>query len=145
MTALKNLITQMEALRTEFEETALSLVKAEAKNFFDANPDILAVSWSQYAPFFNDGEACEFSVHEIYACGADPDLEEGEEHDFSELHYGEHPGVVNSYNAEVHTAAKAFTDLLASIPEEVMRDVFGDDSRVIITRDGIDIEEIDHD
>lgn len=32
--------------------------------FFAANRDVDGVCWSQYTPYFNDGDSCEFGVHE---------------------------------------------------------------------------------
>ena len=32
--------------------------------FFAANPNIDGIYWTQYTPYFNDGDPCEFSVHD---------------------------------------------------------------------------------
>lgn len=33
-------------------------------DFFDKYPEILEVKWTQYTPFFNDGDACYFGMNE---------------------------------------------------------------------------------
>lgn len=41
---------------------------------FAADPDVTALGWRQYTPYFNDGDACYFGIHseDIVAKGADP-------------------------------------------------------------------------
>jgi hypothetical protein len=45
-------------LRDEIRKTLDEVLKL----FFDANPHVASVSWRQYTPYFNDGDACTFSV-----------------------------------------------------------------------------------
>lgn len=45
-------------LRDEIRKTLDEVLKL----FFDANPHVASISWRQYTPYFNDGDACEFSV-----------------------------------------------------------------------------------
>ena len=33
---------------------------------FDKHPKLEAVSWTQYTPYFNDGDVCEFAAHTDY-------------------------------------------------------------------------------
>lgn len=54
-------------------EEGANLVKKEFKAVFDKYPELRAVTWSQYTPYFNDGEPCEFSVREFN--GGTEDLE----------------------------------------------------------------------
>ena len=155
MSKLTQLIEQMEEAKRAFREQGLELVKQEAKEFFEKNPDIQAVSWTQYAPYFNDGDACEFGVNEIVASTGlaqheDDESFDPEEHDpeefFEGLHYGEAPGVVNYYSSHPqHAGAQKFVELLAGIPKDIMRELVGDDSKVIITKAGIIIADYDHD
>ena len=35
------------------------------KSFFEENPEINSVQWTQYTPYFNDGEECVFGVNDI--------------------------------------------------------------------------------
>lgn len=45
-------------LREEIRKTLDEVLKL----FFAANPHVASISWRQYTPYFNDGDACEFSV-----------------------------------------------------------------------------------
>jgi len=137
MSKLKELVEALNVARKEFSDGAKAQIKAEAKEFFDKNPEIKAIVWTQYAPYFNDGEACEFGVNEMYVTTTDPDSEDFCTRDVA---WGDDDGIVWE-----HDAANEFTSTLAAIPEDVMRSIFGDDALVMITPDGIVVEEYDHD
>lgn len=58
------LLNEQRELQKKFQESAQTLFKETTKEFFDKNPGITGVVWTQYTPYFNDGDTCEFSVHE---------------------------------------------------------------------------------
>jgi hypothetical protein len=55
-------ISDLQKELTEFSKKGFSEVFRE---FFDKNPQIENIFWRQYTPYFNDGEPCEFSVHDV--------------------------------------------------------------------------------
>lgn len=70
-------LQQLEQLMAEMQEKmqeAQSFMQAHARqyielsvhSFFDACPEITSIHWTQYTPYFNDGDSCEFSVHELH-------------------------------------------------------------------------------
>jgi hypothetical protein len=59
---LKEMKAQYDARLKRDGEAA---VKEAFKELFDAYPEIRSVVWTQYTPYFNDGDTCEFSVHEF--------------------------------------------------------------------------------
>lgn len=137
MARMAELKSKLEALRKEMSEQGKSALQQDFKEFFDANPKILAVRWKQYTPYFNDGDPCTFSVHEPYISleGAN---EEGGDYD---------DGFYNDYNDEVSKAVwKPFDKFWGEVcVEEVFQTVFDDHVRVTASRDGFDVEEYDHD
>jgi hypothetical protein len=48
------------------ETTAKSAFAEMAEEFFEENPDIITFGWTQYTPYWNDGDVCEFSAHTDY-------------------------------------------------------------------------------
>jgi len=72
---------QVAAARKEMQAKSTGFVEAACKQFFDACPEVKSVFWTQYTPYFNDGEACEFSVYDkyftLFGAEADYDDEEG--------------------------------------------------------------------
>ena len=133
---------QLNLLLTTYEQTmaalraqASDLLRPIFKDFFEKYPEIKRISWVQYAPYFNDGEACEFSVHNIECFGtesADPEDDDGDD-------YGD-----DNLSPYSHAGAKELDDLLQSIPESVMESLYGSDSKVVVTAEGIDVDDYDH-
>ena len=68
---------KIQAINEEMRE----ILTKESKELFGAVPGLGAVTWTQYAPYFNDGEPCIFRVndptftslnsYEINRCGVD--------------------------------------------------------------------------
>lgn len=59
------LITELNEFRSQFQAKAKTALSLEFKNFFKKYPEIEAIKWSQYTPYFNDGEPCEFGVGDV--------------------------------------------------------------------------------
>ena len=67
----RQLNEQMEAARKEMQAKSTGFIEAACANFFTECPDVDSVFWTQYTPYFNDGESCTFSVGDIYFTLAD--------------------------------------------------------------------------
>lgn len=106
-------------------------LKESLKTFFEANPNIEAVRWTQYTPYFNDGDPCVFGLHGV-ECQIKGSEDFQDEYDIRKEHPAE---------------AKALSNLegLLSSAEDVLETVLGDHSRITVTGDKVDIEEYDHD
>lgn len=73
MSAFENIVVMMNERNQEIEKIKLKYMtemQAEfnnaAKAFFEACPGVQAIAWTQYTPYFNDGDPCVFSVGELY-------------------------------------------------------------------------------
>jgi hypothetical protein len=133
-TLLDDITKAQERARSQGEDA----IKEAFAKFFELAPNVYAVIWAQYAPYFNDGGACTFSVNE-------PEFRT--EADTEDLDYG------NGDSEEINLtpeAEKFWADNLSNLfsrraAEDVMKSVFGDDSLVVATREGFDIQEYSHD
>ena len=134
----------MDDARNAARAHGRELIGKVFSEFFDRCPKIEKVVWAQYAPHFNDGDACEFGVHEpdIYAFGVsnpeDDDYYEGE------YHYGEHNDL-DKQSAKVWQELELGKLFNYGACEQVMEFAFGSDAMVIATRDGFEITEYEHD
>jgi hypothetical protein len=52
--------------RKTMEETAKGLFTEMVAELFAENPTLMSFSWTQYTPYFNDGEPCEFGCNGAY-------------------------------------------------------------------------------
>lgn len=152
-TQFDHLISEHQRIRAEFQKSAQELFKNITKEFFATNPGIKAVKWSQYTPYFNDGDACVFRVNDAYFTNAS-----GEELD-NVSHWGEYEGedesieVFSSWNLKdkplegVDAAqVRLFESMISTgAMEEVLEEMFGDHVIITATAEGFDVAEYEHD
>lgn len=142
--------SRMEEMRRALNEEFKAKIADVFNDFFAANPDVYAFAWSQYTPYFNDGDECVFSLNEIYAYKDHPAVREAVAEGSRELVWGELEGtedevVWNTWSGNSkNTAVEDFIRELTQFEDEFQY-AFGDHVMVIVTRDGIDVEEFDHD
>jgi hypothetical protein len=146
-TKFNELIEKQRALALEFQTTAQSLFKETTKEFFEQNPGVKSITWTQYTPYFNDGDECLFSVHEPSFSNTDDteninweDYDGDEEGVWVYSGWGDKPEDVSLENMN------EFSKLLQSDEmEDVMEAMFGNHVKVAATRSGFDVTDYDHD
>lgn len=127
-----------------------------SKRLFEENNDLQSFSWTQYTPYFNDGDTCEFSAHTSspYVNGLDEYIEsDGSVDDVEREEYYSYKNPANSDYTKVFTLkGKRHQELLDQVKEflgvfdeEVLHDMFGDHAKIFVTRKGVDIVEYEHD
>lgn len=130
-------------LKAEYDKTLSEqgeqALKEAFKEFFTKHPQVGTISWTQYTPYFNDGDACYFSRHEL-----EIDEEDDEDYDDDDGEEGEEQEEVA---AEPVEDATLWDDLmkLEDIPDDVYESVFGDHARIVATPDQFEVTEYDHD
>ncbi len=62
----KTLNDRIAEAMAQMKSDSQCLIEQSAQELFRAAPEIDHVFWSQYTPYFNDGEPCSFSRHDIY-------------------------------------------------------------------------------
>lgn len=126
-------LTKMKAeCEAKIQAEGKSILRDEFKVFFDAHPTVTKVRWTQYTPYFNDGDECVFTVH------ADCELAFGDDDELQDAWDRKDRDAV----APIYKAARQLVD---GVPDEVMEAVFGDHAEITATRDGFDVEEYQHD
>lgn len=152
---LKSLGDRVGKIKQEMVVEGKSVIKDTLKELFAAFPMIESVKWTQYTPYFNDGDACEFSVNdvEIKLGGAiGKAIEASEEDDDDErgwinLEYDNVDNVdgidkltKNALSKAIKSLNEGFQDL-----EDAMYESFGDHVEIVATRTSIDVNECSHD
>lgn len=141
------LVERFEQIRQQMVEEGTAVMKFEFQKVFETYPEITVIKWTQYTPYFNDGDECVFGVNDFTVSNA-PDPNEVDA-------YGEYEGDEEGIWAidtgwgegkKKYPVINALNDFAQTkIGEEVFRGTFGDHSIVTVTRDGIDVEEYEHD
>lgn len=115
-------------IKTEGEKA----VKQFFADYFNTHPEVYGVKWEQYAPYFNDGSPCVFSLHAVFTFKT----KEAFEDEKTSMYNNE--GADESYDDEPRTSLEQIEDILESI--------FGEHAKVAVTRTSIETEECcDHD
>lgn len=111
-----------EARQTSGKEMVLKAFTAA----FEAAPDLLAIRWRQYTPYFNDGNPCYFRTGEPYFRFATMPEDSGD--------YEDGFGNPEQGTPEDLQANAAWAHL--NIPDELYEEAFGDHVKVTVSRDG---------
>ena len=129
MNKLETLREQISALQEQAKVEAKELFHTGAKELFEKHPEIKAFKWTQYTPYFNDGETCVFSSNHGYA---GVQLVTDSDEDFEE-------SVDNGGDN------KAVSKFLDQFTDEDMENLFGDHVQVTVTAENIEVDEYVHD
>jgi len=127
-------------LKEEFQEKAKKVFNEELKDILKNNDgSIEEVVWTQYVPYFNDGDACEFSVNEAVLKLKDSEYDEGN------CYY-------DLYDQTLSKKQELILDnvnelILSNTLEDALKDMFGEHSLVkyIVKTGKFEVEDWDHD
>lgn len=139
MPSIQDIMAKKKAFEAELSEFGKTALSEEFKKVFVAHPDLKAIQWRQYTPYFNDGDPCTFRV-----TGFEMSLTSIPEDD-SKSDYGIDGFEPTWTTKGGRTPAGEAVSELARIDDEVYLAVFGDHCRVTATRTGFEVEEYDHD
>ncbi|MFE7797020.1 hypothetical protein [Nocardia sp. NPDC057440] len=119
-----------------------------------AFPEVGSIQWTQYTPYFNDGDACIFSTNDPRIRVRGVGSEEGDNEDGYltewDIVYGNDPKYSKTpkypqVSDELLTALQKLESALESGAHDVkLRQYFGDPAEVTATREGFDVEFYDH-
>lgn len=113
--------------KNTIKDTGESIIRKVLQHFFEKCPDVESVTWDQYTPYFNDGDACYFSYNRISA------------HSFRDSVYHPRKGSSNPIEVELSLV----DEFLRRLNDE-LQVIFGDHSTITATRDEITVVECEH-
>lgn len=149
MTEINQLNDRLTELKNEMKEAGSAFFEKASKQVFDDTPELESFGWTQYTPYFMDGDVCEFGVNADYIHailnGESVELERSSNHSYD---YTLKKMVDLDPDRELTLEEKLgnlLTTLVYSVNEDVMKDLFGDHAKVTVTREGIVVEEYEHD
>jgi hypothetical protein len=130
-----------------------TLVKEMASEFMQKFPEVEGIQWQQYTPYFNDGDACEFSIHEPHVRFTQEFLDSFSDEDkrpFYEMGDGFYE--LATYRDDCPARVKEMSNSLSQFYiaiqelEQSLLECFGDHMEITILRDGkVRAEEYSHD
>jgi len=141
---LVELEAEKSQILTEWRKKGKKELLPVFKPLFDKYPELESFSWTQYTPYFNDGDSCDFGVVGIDQINGweEYDSEEWEE----EVHRLEAKnGKYRHIEGPLYPAYQEAQKLVRSLPEDLLESILGDHIRVTVTRKSIETEEYSHD
>jgi hypothetical protein len=123
--------------KNQLKEVGKKYIEAEAKALFEKYPEMEEFSWTQYTPYFNDGDQCEFSAN-----NCDPQINGDDVRGQKWNRMTKQYEVIDSPFAAAWTAVKEF---LKQFNDDDCLLMFGDHAEVKVTPEGITVEEVEHD
>lgn len=147
MSNLVELMAAVSAKREELTSQVQAVLKEGLQQFMREQSEIKALVWVQYTPYFNDGEECTFAMHDIYYT-VDPavNLENIPRGAF----YGDDDNWYPQYRKKTPLSketADGFAALSKALhaAQDDLKLALGDHVQVIVTAEGIDVQEFEHD
>ena len=127
-------LDELIQLKKEFQEKAKAIFNEEFAETCKLVPGLEAVRWDQYAPYFNDGEACEFSVNEPYFSFEEETSEEVDEDEddyegnFKDIWSLKYRKLIDDKQEEALNRVAEIIN--CNEMEEALKDMFGDNSQI---------------
>lgn len=142
MKKLNGFLKSMKSLREKMEEEGKKLLNETFRELFEKYPELDAIGWTQYAPYFNDGEPCEFSVHSA-SYRLKSDGEPLTEDDISSHFDGllPHSAYSDNKKSPLHSDIYQLSEAIQSM-EDVVRSMFGDDNGVVVIKNKVHVVDL---
>jgi len=122
--------------RNEYLKSAKVLFHRAAQELFEANPKLKSFAWTQYTPYFNDGDPTYFSVHSDYPYINDLDTD-----DYDDVET-EAVGLTSKERDELRDKV---ADFLNNWNQDDMEAFFGDHAKITVTKNKIEVDSYYHD
>lgn len=149
---LKEMNAELEQLKKAHLDKSKVMFTEVAALLFAKHPKLESFDWTQYTPYFNDGDECTFSanvdspgINGIGGYDVDFERKMVTDYDGKKDAKGNYPEKENEmYDPELQLALLDVCEFLSNIDESALRDMFGDHVQISVTRTGTEINSYDH-
>ena len=154
---IKQKQAEIKRLQKELQDKSSEIFLSSFKNLFEETPKLKSFAWSQYTPYFNDGDTCYFSANTDYlTINGDKDDDATWSQEKKVISWGTwnrekkvYEGRIEQdnpdYDKELTEAVNKVKKFLSLFDNSFYQTQFGDHTMVTVTPDGIDTEEYEHD
>lgn len=161
------LVAEIAEFQVKMQKKGEKLIEKVLAGFFESHPTARKIQWTQYTPYFNDGDECIFRVNDPEVllftpprdnticgscqspftsetikfcgnCGVKRVFHDPDEDGEFESSWSLRESNPSLAN-DLKELDKAFSDI-----QDTMRAIFGDHVKVTITREGTEVEEYEH-
>lgn len=144
---IDEVVSNFSKLANDLQLKMREEIKKVFTSFFEEFPQVKTIHWTQYTPYFNDGDECVFRLGDLRFTKTEHTELVDREHTWGE---GD-DGLINDWgkiieDQRLNSAIKTMTSLLNSdVMEGVMKATYGDHVWVKVHKGGADVEDYEHD
>lgn len=154
---IKEKQAEIKRLQKELQEKSAKIFLSSFKKLFEETPKLKSFAWTQYTPYFNDGDTCYFSAHTDYLIingeHEDDAIWSQEKKVISWGTYNREKRVYEGrieqdnpdYDKELTEAVDKVKKFLSLFDDNFYQTQFGDHVMITVTESGIDTEDYEHD
>ncbi len=154
---LKEKQSQISNLKNDVIDLSSGIFEDFYKYIFEKYPTLESFGWTQYTPYFNDGDSTIFSVNTDYISINDEYVDEAKWiSEVNVINWGNYDRVNKTYVGRVEepnpdydpvlaAASNEIVDFLGRFDNDFYLSKFGDHAEITVTKDGVDISDYDHD
>jgi hypothetical protein len=155
--ALKEKQKEIAKLKAEAQQMASDAFDSFCKEIFEKHPKVESFGWSQYTPYFNDGDTCTFSANVDYISINGEYVDDSKwVNETTVVDWGTwnrdlriYEGRVEvpnlDYDSELSKGADEITEFLRNFDNDFYITRFGDHAEITVSKDGVDVDEYEHD
>ena len=155
--SLKEKQKEIAKLKAEAQQMASDAFDSFCKEIFEKHPKVESFGWSQYTPYFNDGDTCTFSANTDYISINGEHVDDSKwVNEKNVIDWGtwnrelriyegriEVPNL--DYNSELVKGADEIVEFLSNFDNDFYITRFGDHAEITVSKDGVDVDEYEHD
>lgn len=155
--ALKEKKKEIAKLKAEAQQMASDAFDDFCKEIFEKHPKVESFGWSQYTPYFNDGDTCTFSANTDYISINGEHVDDsnwvnktnvtnwGTWNRELKVYEGRTEVPNLDYNEDLSKASDEIVEFLSNFDNDFYITRFGDHAQITVTPDGVDVDEYEHD
>ena len=151
--------SKMAEAKKQIEKIAKDAFKDMTTEFFEDHPEIVSFGWTQYTPFWNDGDTCTFSANTEYPIvtftakdgktlrydenmGELTEVGTAVRDEEEDIEYSEDDEIeMEPYDDEISKYAKAVSNFLSNFGDDDLLTMFDDHQKITVTRKKVQTEE----
>jgi len=148
---------EIRKMKKEMVEASNKIFTELTKSIFEEYPKVKSFGWSQYTPYFNDGDTCTFSANTDYIRINEEYVDDSDwVNETTITNYGtwnrdkkvyegrkEVPNL--NYDEELSKASNEISEFLSNFDNEFFISQFGDHVEITVTAEGVSVDEYEHD
>ncbi len=153
---IKEKQAEIKRLQKELQDKSTEIFLSSFKKLFEETPKLKSFAWTQYTPYFNDGDTCYFSSNTDYLIINGEDIEEaswanekkviswGTWNREKRVYEGRIEQDNPDYDKELSETVDKVKKFLSLFDDNFYQNQFGDHVMVTVTEDGFSTEDYEH-